>query len=271
MPQGRYFLRVVTLLLSVVLSQSALADMRGLPNVTILADSSLTSPMTEIIRIYSRKHNISITASFDPTSEQAFKISEGDLADIFISAHPRWITDLKQKGLLDVFSLINLAQNRLALVSAKDLNFAKRLKNRTLSEQLLFIDKMTLMVISDPNETALGLYSSEAVEHVGQNIQIPLWSRIKPNILRSDDAKDTLYLIAHGSRAGIVYYSDAHNNPEIDILSVFDSKLHSPITYQAAVVAGENMSHARDFLIFLGTPEVAAIFAKYGFLPMPKS
>lgn len=246
------------------------ADLSGLPNVTIFATSSFTYPLVEISRLYSSKNNMSISVSFDSTAEQVRKILEGDQADIFISSHPRWMNELKQNGLIDVFSLTNIAHNRLALVSSPDTYIAKRMpKNLSIMDKLLYINKRSTMVLSDPDQTALGIYSKNAIETIGKRHHYALWHDIDKNILRSSGAKDTLYLISHGSRAGIVYYSDAYQNPEVDILAVFEEDTHEPITYQAAVVAGEHMQHARDFLKFLETsPEFAHILTKYGFSPL---
>ena len=68
-----------------------------LKQVTVLAASSLTGPLTEISRIYSREHNIIVTTSFDGTAELANKIEQGEQAGIFISSHQFWMAELKQK------------------------------------------------------------------------------------------------------------------------------------------------------------------------------
>ena len=61
------------------------ASFRDLPQITVLAASSLTKPLTELARIYSRSNNITVTTSYDETARQAKKIEEGSQADIFIS------------------------------------------------------------------------------------------------------------------------------------------------------------------------------------------
>lgn len=240
-----------------------------LPNVTILADSSLTDALTEIIRLYSRERNITTTASFDETAEQAHKITDGEAADIFISAHPKWMTDLKQQGLIDVFSIANLIQNRLVLVSSTSNRLGKQLnKPMNTYDQLVTINSKSLMVLSDPDNTALGIYSKDAITNIGMMMHASLWNKMKNTIIRSSSAKDSLYLITHGNRTGIVYASDAFRNKEVVILSKIDQSAYEPIIYQAAVVAGGNMDHARELLEFLRSKRVLDIYIRYGFSPL---
>lgn len=240
-----------------------------LPNLTILADSSLTGPLTEIIRRYSRDHHVTITASFEDTSEQAIKIAEGENADIFISAHPHWMTELKQQGLVDVFSIANLVRNRLVLVSSVEYRLGKNLnKDMDSFQQILYLNNKSLMVLSDPDNTALGLYSKDAIDNLGNLKEVSLWNKVKNNIIRASSAKDCLYLITHGKRTGIIYASDAYLNKEVALLSTLDDNTYDPIIYQAAVVAGENMKDARELLEFLRSKPVTDIFIKYGFLSL---
>lgn len=255
------------LALSLVKGPLAYADIRGLPQITVLADSSLTIPLTEIIRLYSRDHDITVTASYGSTSEQARSIQEGESADVFIAAHPAWMSDLKQKGLIDVYSLTNLVKDRLALVisASNHLNGHPVLKQNVIS-QLAFLNDRMIMVMADPEDTALGLYTKQAVKNLGKLEDIDLWGDIKGKIVRSANAKNSLYLIAQGNSAGIIYHSDAYLNKEVNVLSVIDESLYDPMIYQAAVVAGESMPDARDFLEFLKSGQVKAIFQRHGFV-----
>lgn len=237
-----------------------------LPHLAVLSASSLTNPLTEIVRLYSRKENITVTTSFDATSEQARKIMDGHSADIFISAHPAWMKDLKEKGLIDVYSLKNLVTNRLALVVSEKTRLDEKLDPQaSLAQKIDYLDQRTILVMSHPDSNALGRYTKEALQALEEKEKQPVWSKIELKALRSAGAKNTLYQIVHGNTAGIVYYTDAKDNRELRLLEVVDKQLHQPITYQVAVVAGENMSGARHFLAFLKGAEAREIFQKYHF------
>ncbi len=257
----------ILMIIMAVCAPHAQADIRGLPQITVLAASSLTEPMTEIVRMYSRNEKITVTASYDATFEQARKIEEGESADIFVSSNPYWMTDLKQKGLIDVYSLTNLIQNKLVLVASTKGHINKlEVPTDDLATALNFLKDRTVMVLSDPDDTALGLYTKQTIENLDKKNNGKLWESLKNKTLKSVGAKNTLYLISHGETAGFTYYSDAYKNENVRIISRIDTELHTPIIYQAAVVAGENMSYARGFLEFLQSNIAKQIFKNHGFI-----
>lgn len=233
--------------------------------VTILAASSFSGPLTELIRVYSKERNIIVTASFDGTAELARKIEQGEQADIFISAHPFWISGLKQKGLIDVYSITSLARNKLVLVASNKSIFKDALrKEKKFSRKLNYLSGRTIMVMGDFDNSALGFYTKQAIENTDTAEHTNLWEALHKRVIPSPSAKNTLYLITHGETAGIIYASDAFNNQEVSVLSVINSSLHDPIIYQGAVVGGGNMDHARDFLEFLKSPQAKQVYKKYG-------
>lgn len=248
-------------------ANTAQANTHDLPQVTILAASSISEPLTEISRIYSREHNVVVTTSFDGTAELANKIEQGEQADIFISSHQFWMADLKQKGLVDVYSLSNLVQNKLALVvSTKSYLSTYPTPGKSFAAKLNYLNRRSIMVMGDFNTSALGRHTAQALQNYDTKKGTRLWRSLNNKIIPSISAKSTLYLIANGETAGIVYYSDAYNNDEVSIVDVIDTTLHDPIIYQAAVVAGENMTIAREFLIFLQSSRAKQIYKKYGFI-----
>jgi molybdate transport system substrate-binding protein len=256
---------VITLLLASF--SSAFADIRGLPNITILAASSFTDPMTEIVRMYSRKHNITVSASYNSTSEQAWKIEQGEDADIFISDHPFWMAELKQKGLIDVYSLTNLVKNKLVLVTSTTNRLNEYpIPGTGFEAKLEYLNNRSIMAMGDPIATGLGRYTKQALMELDEKNHSKLWESFDSKTIKSPTAEYNLYLISHGETAGITYYSEAYNNNEVRILSVIDDYLHDPIIYQGAVVASENMTNARNFLEFLQSDTAKQVFKKYGFI-----
>ena len=65
---------------------------------------------------------------------------------------------------------------------------------------------------------------------------------------------------------GIVYITDTKNSDAITLANIpYD--LHSPITYQIAVVkSSQNISEAKKFINFLLTERAQNIFKDYGFI-----
>lgn len=263
----RKLLLLILLFIQLILPLSVFASTPTLPQITILAASSMSEPITELVRIYSKKNNVIVTASFDGAAELAQKIEQGEQADVFISSHPLWMSGLKQKGLIDVYSLTNIAQNRLALVvSNKSRLKVDSLESVSFARQISYLSGRAIMVMGDFNNSALGLYTKEAILNTDRHEHTRLWGILGKKIIPSPNAKNALYLITHGETAGIIYYSDAYNNKEVSIVSVIDESLYDRIIYQAAVVAGENMSLARNFLKFLQSDQAKRVYKKYGFI-----
>lgn len=235
------------------------ADVKELPFITVYAASSLTLPLTEAIRLYTKTHPITITALYESSSELEKRIEDTNDADLFISAAPEWIDRLKQLKMIDNGSITTLYRNRLALVTASEIMSAKSAANdKSLRDILLYLVSRTILVLGDPEVTPLGVYTREALQSLG------LWKRIEPMIIRAANARMALYLIAKGKTTGIVYHSDAFQNPEVRIIARIPENLHSPILYQGAVIKGDNMAYARQFLMFLQSKEAAPIFTKHG-------
>lgn len=236
-------------------------EMRGPATVSVLAASSLTNVLSELSSIYTRKRGVAVSISFDSSDKLATQIVEGEAADIFISAHTKWMSDLKQRGLIDIFSLANLARNSLVLVASKHIALNTRpIMGEDIAKIMSAVGDRAIPVIADPAEVPLGVYTKESLE------SLKLWEKFNDRVIRTENARAALYLIAKGETLGITYLSDATHNPEVDILAHFPETLHEPIIYQAAVVAGENMPRAREFLKFLESKEAKKVFMKYGFV-----
>jgi molybdate transport system substrate-binding protein len=109
------------------------------------------------------------------------------------------------------------------------------------------------------------LYTKQALDGLSTP-ERNLWQQMSKKVMRGASGKNTLYLIRRGNTAGIVYASDALNDDSLEVISLFDESLHEPIIYQGAVVVGENMSYARDFMAFLQSDQAYRIFIKYGFV-----
>jgi molybdate transport system substrate-binding protein len=243
---------------------SAQAENKGARDheVILLASSSLTLPMTELIRSYTRSHGITISASFDGTAEQIHKITMGDPADLIISAHPFWINELKQQGLIDVYSITQLLSNHLVLAAAKDFHINLPKTASTTPEKILqSLNKRTNLVIGHPESTALGRYTRTLLE----SMDPPLWPVVDTTSVKTFSAQAAQYLVANGAAPGILFYSDVFNHDGLVLLADFKTDKYPALNIQAAVVAGEHMEEARAFLDFLKTPHAKHVFQRYGF------
>jgi molybdate transport system substrate-binding protein len=228
------------------------------PGITILASTSLTEVMTELIRVYTTRSGKTASAFYGSPESLFEDIEGGKSADIYITEDVDRMNKLKQQGLIDVYSLSNIATNTMVLATPFDSRVLEHVKHpTTIKKAANAIAERSLMVIADPEFTPQGQAAKEVLEAEG------VWETLSLLAIRTDTTKLSLYLIAKGKHSGVVYHTDALNNPEITVLANLPKE--KALTYQAAVVAGIDMQQGREFINFLKSKEAQAIFAKYGF------
>lgn len=263
MARNRLFVLVLLVLFGLLAFQAE-ADIEVEENpvsITILASSSLTDVMSELTRVYSKRSGHTVAASFASPAELVRSIEQGEPADFFISEDQPGMITLKRKGLIDVFTISNIAQDRLVLVASADHYLSKYVHPASALPRLLSdLNERVMLVMGDPDEVPVGMRAKEALNKLGK------WENIEPFIVRTENNRSARYLIAKGRNAGVTYYTEAYKNPEVKILSEFPSDSYSSIIYQAAVVAGLHMAEARSFLDFLKSGGAKNIFEKHGFM-----
>lgn len=233
-----------------------------LQTLTIMADPSLRTCLTLIARKYALLHHISVSTVFGSTKDQIDQIEKGAEAEVLIAARPKWIDLLQQKGLIDVYSRVNVARNRLVLAGSeyelRNINFrtAKRLSD--------FTDQPDgfNFIMGDPSDTAEGNYGDAALNSYN------VTEILKPNTIRYHDSFQMINAISRYHTMGIIFHSDSMLFPEIKEMSFFKPKDHPAIMYQAVVIAGDEMENARLFLTYLSSEEAKHIFKSFGFDPV---
>jgi molybdate transport system substrate-binding protein len=251
------------LLLYVGLSNTiAKADTAITPSLTVMADQSMTVPVTLIARNYALSHNVSVSTIFGATKTQIHAIEEGADANVLISAKTSWVAKLQQKGLMDVYSRRNIASNKLVLVGsefefrAMDLERDKDIHDFTKNpDDFIF-------AIGDPVYAAEGSYTMEALE------THDLQATLEPHYNFFRSMFQLIRAVSRYQSMGVVFHTDALLFPEIKELQMFKQESHTPIIYQAVVIAGDDMALGREFLNYLTSDKAARIFKSFGFTPV---
>lgn len=233
----------------------------------VLAPASMTSAMQEILGKFSRKNNISVSATFESTLELAEQIEQGEPANIFITEDASRIKDLQQKGVLNVFSITNLISDKLVLVVPKNSFLIKKLaKYKTMQEKLKFLAKNSLVAIPDPELDMLGKNAQTAFEKLGA------WEDMKAKLVKTNNSRATLYMATDGNTPAIVYASDANKNNKVRVIGEIPESLYNQVIYQIAVVADiESSSSAGDcneFINFVKSDAAILLFEENGFVKL---
>ncbi len=228
-------------------------------DVTVLSDPSLSVPLSLIAREYAKEFKVPVSTIFGSSKEHLERILDGEEANLFIAAKPSWMKTLQQQGVIDVYSRTSIARNKLVFVgpehSHEHVNSAFE-----LADDIMMADADAMFAIGDPEYLAEGTYTLEALRNLNINTEL------EPHYIIFNDHFSLKKNIEKYNSYGSIFYTDALIYPSLRIIDTLDDGTHEPITYQAAIVIGDNMEGARHFMQFLTSEKATSIFRHYGFL-----
>ena len=233
----------------------------GGSTLLVFAATSLAGALEPEAARFQKQTGTRLRIAYASSSLAARQIAFGAQADLFISAHQRWIDYLGSAKLLDLASQTALFSNALVLASARPGAAPLDLKPGVAIAPLL---DAGLLAMGDPDHVPLGIYGKSALEWLGA------WGALRQRIARADNARAALRMVERGETAlGVVYLSDARK-AGLTIVGTFPKASHAAIIYSAAIVSkAKNLNAARRFIAYLTTPAVSARFAAMGYLPLP--
>jgi len=280
------------------------STLHNAPHLTVVSGADV-APLAGALREYSRSRGISAALTFAPSDYRMEDIAEGDVADIIVTSHPSWTQQLKQMGLLDVYSITNFAGDGLAIVAAKGKKadeLKRRLKKTPYPQALnMLLKEYLLFAVVRNDVTSLGIYSAQALQTAQrvleydisaftENMSPALDERGLPEpqpalrtplpdektadsaffaaqIVPVAKAVDVARRAAADDGVGIMYKASARRRRDVTVIYSIPKSAHDPIIYQMAVIAGEQMPEARDLQRYLLSPEMADMFKRKGYVP----
>ena len=118
------------------------------------------------------------------------------------------------------------------------------------------------LAMGDPDHVPAGIYGRQALEALG------LWPQLEPRVVRAENVRAALALVARGEAAGaIVYETDlaAANVQALPLAGVPLVVSQATPVYQFAAVGADRASPSQAFISFLSTQTAAEIFRRRGF------
>ena len=224
--------------------------------VIVFAAASTTNAVSEIAALFEKSHPVTVRCSFASSSTLAKQIEKGAPADIFLSANPRWMNYLYEKGSIIACSRTDLLGNRIVLIAPRDSPVA----NLTIDSALNLTDILSegRLAMGDPDHVPAGIYGKQAFEKLG------LWGAVKDRLAPCKDVRAALVLVERGETPlGQVYATDAAVSAKVKIVGMFPEDSYPPIVYAVAMV--RETIYAKAFLTFVKSELAGAIFRKYGF------
>ncbi len=228
--------------------------------VTILVAAAASleySYRDQLIPMFQEKHpNIKVEGTYDSSGKLQTQIEEGLEADVFMSAAMKQMNALKDAGLVDAGTIVELLENRIVLIAP-----AGSESGVTSFEE---IGNAETIALGDPESVPVGQYAQEALTTLG------IYDMIQPKVSLGTNVTEVLNWVAEGSAdVGIVYATDAATTDRVKVIAEApEGSLAKKVIYPVGVVtASEKKEAAQLFVDFLATPEALAVFEAYGFTP----
>jgi len=198
--------------------------------------------------------NIKVTGTFDSSGKLQTQIESGLEADIFFSAATTQMDALKDQGLMDADTIVNLLENKIVLIKTKGIT--------TTVTSFENITNASVIAIGDPASVPAGQYAQEVFTSLGN------WDDVLKKSSLGTNVTEVLSWVAAGSaEVGVVYATDAASNQNVEIIAEAPAgSLKQPVLYPIGITANsKNKPQAQAFLDFLKSNTAKAIFESYGF------
>ena len=228
--------------------------------ISVIADSSLALPVTKIIQQYSTDKHQAVVASYVPVNQQEEAVFEGVGYDVLITARPKLLEELKQQGLVDIYTEAEVAKNRLVLAASDTNNF-----QASLAEQFSLADIITGfgwqpgLVVGNPETLLEGSIAREVLRNYG------VIADLEEYTMYEKDLSEIVNMIREEGTLGLLYQSDAKAHKGLRVVDTVPEHTHKPITYVAVVLAGDRMDQSREFVDYLTKRRSKNIFQKHDF------
>jgi molybdate transport system substrate-binding protein len=233
----------------------------AIDSITVLGDKSMNTAIIKIAREYSASKNVVVNTSFVSPEQQQAQILEGGAADILITPRAEWIEELKTQGLLDIYSQIELAKNRLVFIGPMDSAITPDMTIGFPTAGIIrAVGWEQGFMVGNPQYMVDGVYAKEALR----------------NMNASDDLEEyTVYIkrpdqiasIVRGRGAyGVFFQSTVRDMEGVRVLDVFPETAHQPMQYYAVVIAGNNMDEARKFMDYLRSKDARRLLINNGYV-----
>ncbi|MHA1524914.1 MAG: molybdate ABC transporter substrate-binding protein [Alphaproteobacteria bacterium] len=229
-------------------------------SLLVFAATSLAGALAPEMHLFQAQSGIKVRVAYASSSLLARQIAFGAQADLYISAHQRWLDYLAARDLLDRAPPATLFSNALVLATARP---GMKPVALTPGVNIAPLLGAGLLAMGDPDHVPVGIYGKSALQWLGA------WPALRRKIARADNARAALVMVERGEVAlGLVYLTDARQ-AGLTIVADFPEISHAPIVYSAAIIAkSRNRQAASAFVAFLKSPATTARFAALGYLPV---
>jgi len=236
----------------VLLSIGCGGDVEG-DSILVLAAASMTNVLIEVGQEFESESGVEVVFSFGGSNALARQVELGAPADVVIFAGNGPMDQLEESGEIVAGSRVDVLRNRLVVISDGGSGPLADIRDLVSSEGWI--------ALADPVLAPVGLYAKQALEMSG------LWEALRSRVIPTLDVRAAMGAVDTGSAAfGLVYATDVANAAGVVMVFEVPEELHDPIIYPAAVVEHGSGTDASEFLEFLVSDGVKAVFMRHGFV-----
>jgi len=244
---------IAALLLSLCIATAASAQ-----SLTVAAASDLQPVLPEIAKRFERETKIHVTTSFGSSGNFFAQIQNGAPFDLFLSADVEYPGRLEDSGHAVKGSRTEYAMGRIVLWTKKDSGV-----NVSMGFGIRASPRVRRIAIANPEHAPYGRAAVAAIEHEA------LYQELKSKLVLGENVSQAAQFVQSGNAdAGIVALSLALSPPMKSSGTMYQipADWYRPII-QAGVILeiSRQKAAAKQFLDFLGRPEIARLLEQGGF------
>ena len=250
------FFSVMIMIFSVIAMTGCGSNNADKTEITVLAASSLTDALDEVIAEYEKRADVTIIASYAGSGDLAQQIQGGAPCDIFVSANKSNMDVLESEGYLKTDTRKDLLTNTLALIATVEKAEAVTLDNLNSGE-------IGMIAIGEPETVPAGKYAMQVFDKLG------FATDLEGKLVYAKDVRAVLNYVESGDAdCGFVYKTDALMLNEKNGVIICDvaEGLYDSVVYPAAIM--DDAAHAEaaaDFFEFMQSDYANEVYEKYGF------
>lgn len=234
------------------------------PTVIVLSDKTINKAIISIARNYSLQNNIVVNTAFTSPDIQQEQIMDGAAADVVITPLESWVEELKSRGLVDVYSQVEIASNRLALVTSANNPIQLSLANGFPTAEIIqSMNWEQSFIVGHPQTQIEGIYAKQVLR------EMKAASDLEPYTLYIKRYDQTIEKLKENNTYGVFFYTTVKDQKDLRVLDFFPENTYPPIRYYAVVIAGENMNEARKFVNYLNSKDARRTLVSQGFIVKP--
>ena len=223
--------------------------------VTIAAAASLEKVFEEqLIPMFNEMYpDVKVEGTYDSSGKLQTQIEEGADVDIFFSAATKQMDALKDEGMMDDESIVDMLENKIVLIVPHGEEGYSKFEDIVNAQSV---------AIGDPESVPAGQYGKEALTN------LDLWDQVEGKLSLGTNVTEVLnWVAASSAQAGIVYATDAASMPDqVDVVAEAPEGSCTKVIYPVGMLKNaKNPEAAQALLAFLQTDKAANVFEAAGF------